>query len=102
MRAAPAEQVGLALGAWGSVQATAAGSAIAFGGILRDLISHAAEQGRLGPALTGEVTGYGAVYLIEIALLFATIAVIGPLVRNTIPAFHSNDRIGLGRPAHSP
>ena len=107
MRAAPAEQVGLALGAWGSVQATAAGSAIAFGGILRDLISHVAEQGRLGPALAGPVTGYGAVYLIEIALLFATIAVIGPLVRSTIPnfpnsAFQSNDRIGLARPAHSP
>ncbi|MDN3567567.1 BCD family MFS transporter [Paeniroseomonas aquatica] len=102
MRAAPAEQVGLALGAWGSVQATAAGSAIAVGGVLRDVVSHAAEQGLLGPALTGAVTGYGAVYLIEIALLFAAIAVIGPLVRNTIPGFPHSDRLGLARPAHSP
>lgn len=35
----------------------------------------------LGPVLTGPAIGYCAVYLIEIALLFATLVVIGPLVR---------------------
>jgi BCD family chlorophyll transporter-like MFS transporter len=39
MRSAPREQVGLALGAWGAVQATAAGVAVALGGIIRDLIT---------------------------------------------------------------
>jgi MFS family permease len=39
MRSAPREQVGLALGAWGAVQATAAGIAVALGGIIRDLIT---------------------------------------------------------------
>ena len=74
---------GLALGAWGAVQATAAGGAIAIGGALRDLISSLGDQGLLGPALTGPAVGYGAVYHLEIALLFATLVVIGPLVRST-------------------
>ncbi|MGQ0595572.1 MAG: BCD family MFS transporter [Gammaproteobacteria bacterium] len=71
---------GLALGAWGAVQASAAGVAIALGGAIRDAVSGLASQGLLGPALTGPSVGYGVVYHIEIALLFATIAVIGPLV----------------------
>jgi BCD family chlorophyll transporter-like MFS transporter len=71
---------GLALGAWGAVQATAAGLAIAFGGALRDGVSALATQGALGDALTGPAVGYGAVYNIEILLLFATMAAIGPLV----------------------
>jgi BCD family chlorophyll transporter-like MFS transporter len=74
---------GLALGAWGAVQATAAGLAIALGGTLRDLIGGLADQGLLGPALTGPAVGYGAVYHIEIFLLFATLAAIGPLVGTT-------------------
>jgi BCD family chlorophyll transporter-like MFS transporter len=94
MRAAPPGQVGLALGAWGAVQATCAGGAIAFGGVLRDAISRLAEAGSLGPALTGQVAGYGIVYGIEIVLLFATIAVIGPLVRST--GLPSADRMRLG------
>jgi MFS transporter, BCD family, chlorophyll transporter len=75
-----ADESGLALGAWGAVQATAAGLAIAFGGASRDLFSGLAAQGALGPALTGPAVGYGVVYLIEIVLLFATLAAIGPLV----------------------
>jgi MFS transporter, BCD family, chlorophyll transporter len=73
---------GLALGAWGAVQATAAGSAIALGGAIRDVVSGLADKGLLGPALTGPSTGYGFVYHIEIALLFATLVAIGPLVRS--------------------
>jgi BCD family chlorophyll transporter-like MFS transporter len=81
MRAAPAGQVGLALGAWGAVQASAAGLAIAAGGLLRDTVGHLALIGTFGDALATEVTGYGVVYLVEIALLFVTLAVLGPLVR---------------------
>ncbi len=71
---------GLALGAWGAVQATAAGVGIACGGALRDAVTMLAVQGRLGPALTDPVVGYGAVYHVEILLLFATLVAIGPLV----------------------
>jgi len=75
------DEKGLALGAWGAVQATAAGLAIGAGGALRDLTTHLAMAGRLGPALTDAVTGYSAVYHIEILLLFAALIALGPLVR---------------------
>ncbi len=71
---------GLALGAWGAVQATAAGGGIAFGGAIRDVVSNLASNGALGAALSGPAVGYTVVYHIEIALLFATLIVIGPLV----------------------
>ena len=73
---------GLALGAWGAVQATATGVGIALGGVLRDGVSALAESGALGPALTGPATGYGVVYQVEIVLLFITLVVIGPLARH--------------------
>ena len=72
---------GLALGAWGAAQATAAGLSIFLGGSLRDLVGHLATSGRLGPALTDAAFGYSFVYHLEIGLLFATLAVLGPLVR---------------------
>jgi BCD family chlorophyll transporter-like MFS transporter len=72
---------GLALGAWGAVQATAAGLGIAAGGALRDLVAVLADSGALGSALTGPATGYGAVYHMEILVLFGALVVIGPLVR---------------------
>ena len=74
-------QAGLALGAWGAVQATAAGVAIALGGALRDGVSMLAQQGALGDVLQSPATGYGAVYYLELLLLFATLVAIGPLVR---------------------
>lgn len=74
---------GLALGAWGAVQASATGLAIALGGFLRDAISSMAAAGLLGPALTGPAVGYGFVYHLEIFLLFVTLAAIGPLVRSS-------------------
>jgi BCD family chlorophyll transporter-like MFS transporter len=80
MRLAPREQIGLALGAWGAAQATAAGVGVALGGIIRDLVSALAARDIFGPALTGPATGYTAVYCIEIALLFATVVVMVPLV----------------------
>lgn len=72
-------QSGLALGAWGAVHASAAGIGIALGGALRDAVNALAATGALGPALTGPATGYGFVYHLEILLLFATLAAIGPL-----------------------
>ena len=83
MRFAPPKQIGLALGVWGAVQATAAGLAIAAAGIARDVISALAAQGALGEALSGPATGYLFVYAVEIALLFFALAVVGPLVRGT-------------------
>ena len=73
---------GLALGAWGAVQATCAGLAIAAGGAIRDGVSALAMQGALGPALVTPATGYSFVYHIELYLLFATLIAIGPLTRN--------------------
>jgi BCD family chlorophyll transporter-like MFS transporter len=72
--------VGLALGAWGAVQATATGASVAFGGALRDIASSLATQGALGSALAMPVTGYSIVYHVEMLLLFVTLVAIGPLV----------------------
>jgi BCD family chlorophyll transporter-like MFS transporter len=83
MAAAPSDQVGLALGVWGAVNATCAGLAIAFGGVLRDSVTSLATSGALGDGFTDPVVGYIGVYLIEIALLFVTLAVVGPLVQRT-------------------
>jgi BCD family chlorophyll transporter-like MFS transporter len=71
---------GLALGAWGAVQAGAAGIAIAFGGALRDVMAALSAAGRLGPTLTGGAVGYDIVYQFEIVLLFVALAILGPLV----------------------
>jgi BCD family chlorophyll transporter-like MFS transporter len=72
MRLAPKKQSGLALGAWGAVQATAAGTAIALGGVLRDLAT----------PLAGAAGGYIVVYIIEIILLLAAIVVMLPLIKS--------------------
>ncbi|WP_420380979.1 BCD family MFS transporter [Novosphingobium sp.] len=76
-------RTGLALGAWGAVQATCAGLAIALGAFARDLISAAAVAHDLGPSLDGPITGYACVYCIEIALLLCTLVALGPLVRSS-------------------
>ncbi|MGB0514394.1 MAG: PucC family protein, partial [Wenzhouxiangellaceae bacterium] len=81
MQSAPKSQAGLALGAWGAVQATAAGIGIGLGGLIRDFVHGLATQGSLGEALTGPATAYGFVYHLEILLLFVTLAVVGPLAR---------------------
>ncbi|HJL15005.1 MAG TPA: BCD family MFS transporter [Sandaracinaceae bacterium LLY-WYZ-13_1] len=72
---------GLAIGAWGAVQATVTGLGIAVGGAIRDGVSSLAVQGALGPGLTSTAVGYSVVYQLEIVLLFGTLAAIGPLVR---------------------
>ncbi len=96
MNLAEQEHRGLALGAWGAVHATATGTAIALGGILRDVFTSFADQGLLGPAITGPAAGYGVVYHVEILLLFVTLIAIGPLVRfaQTKPT-QSSGKFGL-------
>ena len=90
---------GLALGAWGAAQATAAGLAIALGGGLRDWVGALATSGALGEALDTPATGYSFVYHVEIGLLFLTLAAIGPLVRfarpGETPGKPGSARIGL-------
>ena len=73
MNLAPAGQAGLALGAWGAVQATAAGIAVALGGIIRDVVA----------MLSDSATGYMSVYCIEICLMLATIIIMLPLIKKS-------------------
>ena len=80
MRLEEGRFVGMALGAWGAVQALAAGVSMFIGGALRDAVSSLATQGVLGTALAQPVTGYSAVYHLEMLLLFVTLVAIGPLV----------------------
>jgi BCD family chlorophyll transporter-like MFS transporter len=84
MDSADSEHGGLALGAWGAVQATATGVAVALGGAIRDGVSALTGQGVFGEVLQsqGISVGYGFVYVIEIGLLIVTLVVIGPLVRS--------------------
>ncbi len=82
MNMAQADATGLALGAWGAVQALAAGLAVASGGLLSDAIGAAARTGRLGAALESPATGYSAVYALEILLLFGALVALGPLARH--------------------
>jgi MFS transporter, BCD family, chlorophyll transporter len=75
------DEAGLALGAWGAVQATATGVAAAIGGAVRDSVGAVALNGTLGEALATPTTGYSFVYHLEIMLLFATMIALGPLAR---------------------
>lgn len=85
MALARGPHAGLALGSWGAVQALATGLGVAAGGAINDVVSALAVRGLLGGALTGPASGYGVVYHLEILLLFATLVVIGPLVRYRRP-----------------
>jgi BCD family chlorophyll transporter-like MFS transporter len=91
MNLAPENQRGLALGAWGAVQASAAGVAVALGGIIRDVVSGLVAANRLVPALTRPATGYATVYTIEIILLIATIFAMGPLIGFTTGAIRIDE-----------
>ncbi len=81
MQRAPKEQAGLALGAWGAVQATAAGLGVALSGTLRDLVNATVgdEPGPFG--LAGAANGYLAVYSLEITLLVIAMVAALPLIR---------------------
>jgi BCD family chlorophyll transporter-like MFS transporter len=75
MQQAPAGQAGLALGAWGAVQASAAGTAIALGGIVRDIVA-----GGLSHVGSGPASGYVVVYSLEILFLGLALVAMIPLL----------------------
>ena len=79
MQLAPPEQTGLAMGAWGAVQATAAGVGMALGGVVRDGVA----------LVSSSVMGYSAVYCLEIVLLGLTLWAMGPLMRPVRPTTNS-------------
>jgi MFS transporter, BCD family, chlorophyll transporter len=84
---------GLALGAWGAVQASCAGLGIALGGLIRDGMTYAALHDGLGATLAHRATGYGTVYLIEITLLLLTLVILGP----TIATLAGSEQGRIGR-----
>lgn len=98
MNLAPKHQTGLALGAWGAVQATAAGLGVALSGVIRDLvtvtvgssagIAHAPHAG----------SGYMVVYALEIALLLVTIIAVAPLIRRGADAYQEPELYPSPRP----
>ena len=71
MNSAPPGQAGLALGAWGAVQASAAGVGMALWGIFRDIAAQ----------FTTSANAYAIVYSLEIVLLISTIVIMIPLVK---------------------
>ncbi|MEN7341804.1 MAG: PucC family protein [Pseudomonadota bacterium] len=81
MHKAPEAQAGLAVGAWGAVQATAVGIAMASSGAFRDIFVQlwGATEGVFG--LGGTATAYFAVYATEITLLIVTALATLPLLR---------------------
>jgi BCD family chlorophyll transporter-like MFS transporter len=54
---------------------------LALGGVIRDVLSDLGAQQLPGSTLASPAASYNAVYLIEIALLVATIVIMAPLVR---------------------
>jgi BCD family chlorophyll transporter-like MFS transporter len=72
---------GIVIGTWGAVQATAAGIAVFMGGALRDITEALINRGSFATDLFGSATPYGAVYHLEIIILFASLIALGPLVR---------------------
>jgi BCD family chlorophyll transporter-like MFS transporter len=101
MNRAPRHQAGLAIGAWGAVQATAAGIAMALSGVVRDVVTAlwGAAEGLWG--LSSAAMGYFAVYGIEIALLAVTLVVALPLIRPG-PVRRPAGRDGAGEVPISP
>jgi BCD family chlorophyll transporter-like MFS transporter len=83
MNRAPADQRGLALGAWGAVQASAAGLAVACSGVVRDVAAGAAGSSPLFAEIGAAASGYMTVYAIEVVLLVATVMAMTPLLRAT-------------------
>jgi BCD family chlorophyll transporter-like MFS transporter len=78
MRSAPRDQIGLSLGAWGAVQTTAAGVAIAVGGVIRDamLLVPGEMAGSAGP--------YVPVFALEAGLLALALIAALPLLRRGV------------------
>jgi BCD family chlorophyll transporter-like MFS transporter len=80
MEMAESKHAGMVLGAWGAVQATASGIAMALGGVARDVVGGLATQGWLGEVLVSDVTGYNFVFQTEMVMMFVVLIALGPLV----------------------
>ncbi|MEM7718638.1 MAG: PucC family protein [Pseudomonadota bacterium] len=74
IRAAPRDRIGLALGTWGAVQATAAGLGVALAGITRDIIVQMPSLGGLSPHAP-----YTYVFAVEIAFLVLALTMAVPI-----------------------
>jgi MFS transporter, BCD family, chlorophyll transporter len=78
MRSAPRDQIGLSLGAWGAVQTTSAGVAIAVGGVIRDAML-------LVPGEVAASAGpYIPVFAMEAGLLALALIAAWPLLRQSV------------------
>lgn len=96
MRSAPRDQIGLSLGAWGAVQTTAAGVAIAVGGVIRDAML-------LTPgASTSNAEPYVPVFALEAGLLALALVVAWPLVRGRLDSSQNSSSFGTGPNAGGP
>ena len=88
-------RAGLALGAWGAVQAASIGLALFAGGAIRDAVGSLAATGALGAAMNRPDIGYSVVYHLEIALLFVALAALGPLAGRANASAGTNSRLAL-------
>jgi MFS transporter, BCD family, chlorophyll transporter len=80
MGLAASGHTGLALGAWGAVQATSQGLAIAIGGATRDIVTSLTVSTDIAVNSIAPSLGYRLVYSVEIVLLLAALIVLVPLV----------------------
>jgi BCD family chlorophyll transporter-like MFS transporter len=78
MRSAPRDQIGLSLGAWGAVQTTAAGAAIAVGGVIRDAMLLVPGEA------TASAAPYVPVFALEAGLLALALTAAWPMLRTGI------------------
>jgi MFS transporter, BCD family, chlorophyll transporter len=90
MRSAPRDQIGLALGAWGTVQTTAAGLAIAVGGVIRDTLA------ALPDTSASAATPYIPVFALEIAMLVLALVLSLRLGRPGMDEPATGVKTGLG------
>ena len=81
MELADRELSGVAIGAWGAVQATCLGVSLAIGAFVSDLMPALAEAGHVGEVFLHPAAGYSVVYSIEIVLLIAMVVAAWPLAR---------------------
>ena len=91
MNRATKSQAGIAIGAWGAVQATAAGLAMALSGVLRDVVNAIFSSNARGDV----AIGYNAVYVLEIVLLVVTLWATIPLVRGRIRSSATSNERGF-------
>jgi BCD family chlorophyll transporter-like MFS transporter len=86
---------GLALGAWGAVQATSYGIAMFLGGTIRDLVDTFGPDSAFGLDLSSSAVGFAAVYSLEIVLLIVTLIAIGPLLVTGGGYTRSSSKFGI-------